>query len=140
MTVIGITGTREGCNAAQLSELRERLVRLRATDYPRTTTLHHGDCVGVDAEAHEIALELGMTVECHPPNEPRHRAYTTGWHTLWREQSYRMRNMAIVEACDILLAVPERPESTAGKSGTWMTVRMARARHVKTVVIKGDRW
>lgn len=138
MTVIGITGTRNGANPAQLAELRERLARftvMRELHY-----LHHGDCVGVDAQAHELALEFGMLVHCHPPIDKTYRAYTTGWHTLWREASYRARNQAIVDACDILLAVPDRPASLAGRSGTWMTVRMAERAGKPNIVIKGDRW
>ena len=51
---IGITGTRKGLSLWQKSVLRSELTRLsRQAGQP--LQLHHGDCVGVDAQAHAIA-------------------------------------------------------------------------------------
>lgn len=30
-------------------------------------TLHHGDAIGADAEAHDIAIALACTIVIHPP-------------------------------------------------------------------------
>lgn len=139
MTVIGITGTREGANEQQLTELRQAIYNVWRNGGQKAV-LHHGDCVGVDQQAHEIAEEYGIVIEVHPPNDPAHRAYTTGWEILHREKSYAARNQEIVDACDVLIAVPEKPESAAPRSGTWMTVRKARKAHKPVIILKGDRW
>ncbi len=39
--------------------------------------LHHGDAVGADAEAHEIAIGLGCAIVIHPPAVETQRAFKT---------------------------------------------------------------
>lgn len=142
MTVIGITGTRNGATQKQLDELRSLIGHFYDQDaMARTRTrLHHGDCVGVDAAAHEIAQELGIAIEVHPPDKTSHRAYTYGWDVLHREQPYEMRNRHIVEACDVLIAVPERAQNMSARSGTWATIRMARRAGKPVLIVRAGRW
>ena len=37
--------------------------------------LHHGDAMGADAFAHQIAVSLGMRIVVHPPENNRYRAF-----------------------------------------------------------------
>jgi hypothetical protein len=67
--VIGITGTREGATPAQLDELRSHIAQIYAHNGVNATVLHHGDCVGVDEQAHDIAREYDMLIEVHPSDE-----------------------------------------------------------------------
>jgi hypothetical protein len=138
--VIGITGTREGATPAQLAELRSHIAQIYAYNGVNATVLHHGDCVGVDKQAHDIALEYDMLIEVHPPTSGVHRAFTAGWSKLHKPLPYRLRNEQIVARCDVLLAVPDGPESQRPKSGTWMTVRMARRANKTLHIIRAGRW
>src|SRR2546421_1503 len=36
---------------------------------------HHGDCIGVDAFAHDVAYDLGYYIFVHPPSDPKFRAF-----------------------------------------------------------------
>ena len=72
MQHIGFTGSRNGLSDAQTAALAQVLVSLEPL------TLHHGDCVGADAHAHQIAEAAGWPTVTHPPldesnNLPRRR-------------------------------------------------------------------
>jgi hypothetical protein len=114
---VGMTGARAGGTATQLEAFEALLEGLGATE------LHHGDCVGADAQAHEIAIKLGIPVIVHPPDNSTHRAWSEGGYVLGGKP-YLERNRDIVDACDTLIAIPDKPETL--RSGTWATVRYAR--------------
>jgi len=52
---------------------------------------------------------------------------------------YRPRNIMLVQFCDKLVAVPEGPEHAFRRSGTWMTVRIARAHSTPVEVLHSRR-
>lgn len=85
--------------------------------------LHHGDCVDADALAHELCSGLSIPVLIHPPTVDRYRAFCDG--PAVPPKSYHARNRDIVDACQLLVALPNVPECT--RSGTWSTVRYARS-------------
>jgi hypothetical protein len=113
-----MTGTRFGMSEEQNYLFYERLVNLGAT------VLHHGDCVGADAQAHSIACELGLFTVGHPPSNPVNRAWCE-CDELWPEKGYIERDRDIVNCCEILLATPKHQHEIL-RSGTWTTVRYAR--------------
>jgi hypothetical protein len=115
--IVGFTGTRNGMWPAQGDRLRELLQLIGAK------ALHHGDCVGADAAAHEIAKRLGLELHGHPSTH-RLRAHCTGWTTVAPPLPPMERNAVIVASSQILIAAPDGPEQQ--RSGTWATVRMAR--------------
>jgi hypothetical protein len=43
---------------------------------------------------------------------------------------YRFRNGVILDHTEFLVALPLHPESSSPRSGTWMTIRMAREREI----------
>jgi len=126
--IVGITGTRKQPSSSQLFQLEEELT-LR-----NHGVLLHGDCVGVDALAHDFARTEGYIIEVYPPDVDTYRAWRQG-DTVYTPRPYRDRNQIIVDRCELLVAVPEGLESQHPRSGTWMTVRMARRAGKQLIVI-----
>lgn len=127
---IGFTGTISGMSEAQRDQVEELLMELAAEQ------LHHGDCVGADADAHAIALALDIAVVLHPPRNAKSRAFCQGAIDERRPRAYLDRNKAIVDATDVLIATPWGPEQR--RSGTWSTVRYARKRERTCYIIMRD--
>lgn len=121
MTAVGITASRSGLFTLQLARLARALADLRI----KHDDFRHGDCVGGDAEGHEIAVRLGYHTIAHPPSNPKLRAWTVNNEVLPVED-YLKRNRAIVDASAVLIGCPTKPEKDAPRSGTWATIRYAR--------------
>ncbi len=115
--IVGVTGTRSGMNQHQSQQVTRFLHA--AWDPDGANELHHGDCVGVDAETAGIARDLGYTIVCHPPEVDDLRAFTR-YDIIHDAVSYFARNRRIVHECEILLVVPlQNSHQTSG--GTWYT-------------------
>lgn len=118
---VGFTGTQHGMTPAQAADLRQYFVRHR----DEITEFHHGDCIGADEQAHNIAVEvLGEDkIFIHPPKDTKKQAFCESPHIL-PPLEYLTRNLNIVRASDILIAAP-KSETEELRSGTWSTVRRA---------------
>jgi len=125
---IGFTGTRAGMTNEQDVSLQSFLYKYEGA------TFIHGDCIGADAAAHEIAMELGLNVQKRPSNISSQRAFTTGGAIIGEPRAPLDRNRDIVNDCDILVAVPKGFEEER-RSGTWATVRYARTMGKGIVII-----
>src|SRR6266851_3665315 len=100
----------------------------------QVTELHHGDCVGSDAEADKLALEMHARIVLHPPTDGKYRAYCNAGregitaYELRLALPYLERNREIVrEGVDGLIATPKdftRPTHLRGQ-GTWTTIGYA---------------
>lgn len=125
---VGFSGSREGMNPNQRKKLVAILTLVRVVD--QESTLHHGDCIGADAEAHDIAAGLGFSICIHPPRNPQLRAHRkpVGSGTTFEPEEYLTRNRNIIFHCPMLIACP-RDDS---RGGTWYTIRKAakQKRHV----------
>lgn len=127
--------------------------------------LHHGCCVGADTEAHETFLAVmgvvGNTTNCitvlHPPSDPHKidgrfqqilmttSVYGANYHTgnpvrvqrVYRPAPYLMRNHAIVDQSDMLVATPAGDQEVV-RSGTWATIRYARKLQKPLMIIWPD--
>lgn len=114
----GFTGTRNQLAFAQASALRFWLEA-------RTGELHHGDCIGGDETAHQIARSLrGWLIVIHPGDTPNLRAFCSDYDVLHPVKPNLDRNTDIVNATHELVATPSGPE--IARSGTWSTIRKAR--------------
>ena len=102
--VLGFTGTRYGLTDAQGLRLYDSLLALKRKE----NIFRHGDCIGADAQAHDLASELGFHIIIHPGNKGN-RAYKKG-HEILEPRVYLLRNMDIVDSCDILVACPAQKE------------------------------
>jgi hypothetical protein len=132
--IVGFTGTQSGMTEFQREELKMHLMRLS----PHEIT--HGDCIGSDFEAHNIARDLNIRwVTIFPPMKETKQAYcgnlTKDKHPVWEwiklgdqwirwapRFEYLERNKLIAAHCDFLIACPKEYRHTM-RSGTWATIR-----------------
>ena len=118
--VIGFTGTRSGMSESQWWSFRKLL-----NESSTSTTFVHGDCVGADSEAHDLAKSLDFYVIIYPCTLTTKRAFKKG-----DEEALPIppleRNKRIVDRCDVLIAAPLTTDHEVRRSGTWATIRYAR--------------
>ena len=133
---VGFTGSRKtptDWQQKRMLELFQFLVSQGAESF------HHGDCIGSDAVAHELAVRAGFDhVVIHPPILTRNQAYCGGDKSplpprgiSFREpHPYLVRNRNIIRDTHILVATPKGEEIL--RSGTWSTIRYAKEcdRHI----------
>jgi predicted Rossmann fold nucleotide-binding protein DprA/Smf involved in DNA uptake len=134
MTVrhIGFTGTRQGMSEFQKQTFETVLTAAVLQGDP--VYLHHGDCKGADAEAHDIALRVGCHVIIHPPVKRIMRAYCQGADMILEPEEYLERDRCIVDATIGLIAAPKSNEEEK-RSGTWYTVRYARKMNKRVILL-----
>ena len=117
--IVGFTGTREGMNDKQIANLKMYFKKCAST----ISEFHHGDCVGADEQANNIARDFSIKTCAHPPTNYTHRAYCKS--DVWfLAKPYLDRNQDIVDICDTLLVAPRMNTETM-RSGTWATYRAA---------------
>ncbi len=112
--ILAVSGSRIGMTPWQ----RRAMVRL--IQHVAVTAIVHGDCIGVDAEADEIARGLGIDRFAFPSTH-KSRAYCDGVVYLDTPAPPMKRNRRIVEHGAYLVACPRD-----GSVGTWQAVRHAR--------------
>lgn len=122
MLKVGFTGTREGMTSAQKATFKEELSRL-LREFGQPAEFHHGDCVGADAEAWNIADDMGFNIHRHPPLNPFRQA-STNWDVDYAPKHYRERNRNIVRLTDFLFACP-LTSTPRNSGGTWYTYQHA---------------
>jgi hypothetical protein len=127
--IVGVTATRGGVNDVQRLSVAELLMLW----LPRE--VHHGDCVGGDADVHTLVrdLGLGMRIAIHPPDVDTLRAFCQA-DVIHAPKPYLERNHDIVDDCQRLLALPAGEAETL-RSGTWATVRYAQQVGVPVFVL-----
>ena len=91
MRHIGFTGTREGMQEAQRAAVADLL------SHRTPAWLHHGDCVGADAEVHAIGKSCGFLLVGHPSSRGSQRAWCDGFERLYHAKDYLQRNHDIVD-------------------------------------------
>jgi hypothetical protein len=98
--------------------------------------VHHGDCVGADADMHEIARARGQWLVGHPPSDSRLRAWCD-FDEIRKPKPFRDRNHDIVDETGSMVAAPAEFEEQL-KGGTWGTVRYARSKGRPIVIVRPD--
>lgn len=139
MVILGVTGNREGMTERQLEFTTLFLNAL--TDH-RYLSLHHGDCVGADEQAHDMFMRSArihhrsVAVVVHPPTKPDYRAWKTGDEVyVLPEADYLVRNRHIVDACDFLLVFPRPDGVYPSEGGTGYTWKYAIRQHKPHLVV-----
>jgi hypothetical protein len=117
---VGFTGTQIGMSKNQKEQFVLKLYELAPTEF------HHGDCVGADAEAHDIVREFFPNVKIvgHLPQSDKKRAFKKCDE--YRDPlPYLVRDRKIVEETEFLIGSPKSDEEVI-RSGTWTTIRYSR--------------
>jgi len=132
---VGFTGTRHGMTPIQKLVL-QTLLQEQFKGGAIQPVFHHGDCVGADAEAAAIALDIGYKLECHPPLSNSHRAYVVSsvYHP---PRPYLDRDRDIVVASEVLFVTPFQKKHVI-RSGTWTTYRYGQRLKRHTYIIYPD--
>jgi hypothetical protein len=130
---VGFTGPRAGITGLQKQSIRVSLQKMWNNNPNATKYFHHGDCIGADSVAHDVATSIGYIIVVHPPTDPRFRAFKDG--IVLPEKSYLSRNRDIVDECHLVLAaIPTH--SGQLRSGTWATIRYAKSKEKLWKIIK----
>lgn len=116
--ILGFTGTREGMSPTQEKRVREA-VRFYSDS---VESAHHGDCVGADAQFHNLCIRYNIPVVLHPPVVEDLRAFCETYQEALPPKDYLARDRDIVDTCNVLLAAPK---GRIQKGGTWYTVNYA---------------
>jgi hypothetical protein len=112
--ILGFTGTRHGMTVQQKARLAKLLWGV--------AELHHGMCVGSDAECHKIARSLGgIWIVGHPPINKKLYAANLDVDELRESKDYLPRDWDIVQESEELIATP-RTLQEFPRSGTWTTI------------------
>ena len=128
--VIGFTGTQKGMSPAQISRVKEIL-----SDF-NPKKIVHGDCIGADAQTHDIAEEMGLEIVIRPCTIRSKRAFKEADLVMDPIDPIE-RNKHIVEDSDLVLACPKEPRSTL-RSGTWSAIRHAKRTQTPVWIIYPD--
>lgn len=117
---IGFTGTQLGMSQNQKEQFVLKFQELGATEF------HHGDCIGADAEAHDLVREFFPDVKiiCHPPKASSKRAWKN-CDDYKQPLPYLERDHKIVDNTDFLIGTP-KTDNEILRSGTWATIRYSR--------------
>lgn len=130
VTDIGFTGTRDGMTLPQMQGFVSLLLDIQSDQF------HQGCCVGSDEEASIAARNQGLWVVGHPPINRKH--LSTFQSDEEREpEEYLVRNKAIVNASQVMIATPGGMVEVL-RSGTWATIRYARAAKRPVYIIFPD--
>lgn len=140
-TILGVTGSKRGPVSVEQAEAAHAILT-----HLDVNTVHHGDCEGVDAWAHDLAWAYGKNVVIHPPLNPAFRArrgFKPGTTipqsrcVILPEKRYLDRNWDIADKCARLLTLPAEMEEQL-RSGTWATVRHARRLRKVILIVYPD--
>lgn len=128
---IAISGTRS-ITGADMKALETALHRL-----PQGAELITGACIGIDAMAAYYWRTWGNPVHTVVPADrsrvtPMWPKWCTSAEELPEGMDYRERNRRMVYLADCLIAFPAYAEhdERSQRSGTWMTVRLARTKGI----------
>lgn len=117
---VGFTGTQLGMSQQQKEQFVLLLQDMGMTEF------HHGDCIGADAEAHDIVREFFPDVKIvgHLPKYKNKQAFKIC--NEYRDPlDYLVRDRNIVNETEFLFSAPKTDEEEL-RSGTWTTIRHSR--------------
>lgn len=136
--IISFTGTQKGMTSYQKMSFLKVMQFLKAKR--NVTHFNHGDCIGADADAHEIVSNIDIPIHIYPGTDKRgaspKRAFCING-TTHKAQEYLIRNKKMVDLCTVLVACPAESIEQL-RSGTWSTIRYAKKIKIPIVTIYPD--
>jgi hypothetical protein len=92
------------------------------------SVLKHGDCIGVDCDAHGIVRSRcpGVTIHIHPPTIDTARAFC---------EAILGPTQVRTAASDVVVAFPKGEREERRGSGTWAVIRHARKTDRALIVV-----
>lgn len=141
---VGFTGTRAGMTQRQY----QRFARFIHHYAYKIGFFNHGDCIGADEHAHDAVLKnneyelprakniirICLFPGHGPKNDQRQRAHCKNAYRIYEAEPYLKRNQRIVNNSDLLIACPGEEDEVI-RSGTWSTIRYARAKKKPLMII-----
>lgn len=128
MRDLAFTGTRHGMTACQRRVFEWLFIEQQPSRF------HHGDCIGADVEAHDVAMMYNVAVILHPPQDESKRAYCLNALEDREPLPYLDRNHQIVDESELLIATPQTFNEVL-RSGTWSTIRYAEKTSTPFIII-----
>lgn len=132
--IIGFTGSRHGMSLEQRVVVEKVCKQIASLDGKHQ--FHHGDCIGADAEAHDIFKKAGFETHIHPPRLTLRQAHCQG-DVCYPPDDYIPRDRRIVETCEVLIGTPKELKEVL-RSGSWATIRHARRTKTKCLIVLRD--
>jgi hypothetical protein len=134
---IGFTGTRLG----MIDEQKETVYNLLQQRKKKSTVCLeglHGDCIGADANFHQICRDLDITIYKVPSNWERTTAHTDApLLEGFEPMPPYARNRILVKASTELIGCPFNYKYT-NRSGTWYTMTYAASNGKKVIAVFPD--
>lgn len=135
---LGVTGSSEPILHLQELKLLTTLSGLHSGtfgDFGAFEWMHNGDCVNADHVMAQIWRRIGGKVYGHPPDRDLKRAFFD-FDLKDRPFPYKVRDQHIVDRSDLIVGAPRCAEYL--RSGTWMTIRMARKKGIPRILVWPD--
>lgn len=137
MTPIGFTGTSTRITWKQFHKIKDLFLEEMVRG---PFELHHGDCVGADMVAHQIAVGLGCRIVLYPGvyhnGRPNDKAAGNTGNVVHPPMTMFARNRRIVDSTQRLIGVVKDSAESAG--GTWYTIKYARSKKKPITIIWPD--
>lgn len=139
---IGITGSRKINEQDAVLQI-ETVLNEIYLQHGKEAHIITGGCIGCDAIAARIATGLLLR---HTVILPEKRGYVDKFWSVYSTDfiefkgSYKERDAEIVKRSEMLFAFPSCEEKEENgeytRSGTWMTIRLARAKGIPVIITK----
>lgn len=131
MRHVGFSGTQKGMTSSQIWSVDKLL-----DDDLITQVAHHGDCVGADADFHNLSVMQGLKIVGHLPIKDAQRAFCV-FNETRVPKDYIDRNHDIVDESDWMIFTPFGFEEIL-RSGTWATIRYTRIQQKPGFIVWPD--
>jgi hypothetical protein len=141
---VGITGSRD-IDPIFAQEKIEEVLYVYQQNFGRELQLITGACLGIDALVAQIACGFNIKVHTVLPNnrtqiDRNWKVWCTSYEEMPKGTTYRARDEKIVVLSKEVIGFPscdeKQKDGTYTKSGTWMTLRIAKRYDRETLIIR----
>lgn len=128
--IIGFTGSQNGMTPEQKVAVSALLRDLNKQGFG---IFYHGDCVGADLQAAELATLIGYYTVAMPSNIKGKRAFHKS-NKIMKPDRPIPRNHKIVDISNLMIATPKSNFNIL-RSGTWATIRYINKRRKHMIIV-----